>query len=83
MSKAQYILAMTLSAIIMIGSIVAAISSLDTFSKADEEGMVVAQHKGGEAEYPAHFVAFSEPAFLFFMGLGFAYLAYRSYNDEF
>ncbi|BCW96077.1 MAG: hypothetical protein WHS44_08515 [Fimbriimonadales bacterium] len=82
MSKAQYILAMTLSAMITIGSIVAAISSLDTFSKANEEGMVRARYRGGEAEYPAHFVAFSAPAFLFFVGLGFAYLAHRSYHDE-
>lgn len=59
MSKAQYITAMTLSVLLMLGAIGLAISSLDTLSKADEKGNVVVRGKaGGKAEYPAHFVAF-------------------------
>lgn len=83
MSKAQYITAMTLSVLLMLGAIGLAISSLDTLSKADEKGNVVVRGKaGGKAEYPAHFAAFFGPTVLFLMGLGFAYMSYRFYHDE-
>jgi len=81
-SKAQYITAMTLSILLMLGAVVLALSSLDTLRKADEKGNVVVHRRGGKAEYPAHFVAFFGPTVLFLMGLGFAYMSYRFYHDE-
>jgi|FaiFalDrversion3_1042247.scaffolds.fasta_scaffold07006_2 hypothetical protein len=82
MSKAQYITAMTLSVLLMLGVIGLAISSLDTLSKADEKGNVVVHGKAGKGEYPAHFAAFFGPTVLFLVGLGFAYMSYRFYHEE-
>ena len=82
MSKAQYITAMTLSVLLMLGAVVMAISSLDTLSKADEKGNVVVRRRGREVELPAHFAVFFTPTVLFLIGLGFAYMSYRFYHDE-
>ena len=82
MSKAQYITAMTLSVLLMLGAIVIAISSLDTLSRADEKGNVVVRRRGREVELPAHFAVFFPPTVLFLIGLGFAYMSYRFYHDE-
>jgi divalent metal cation (Fe/Co/Zn/Cd) transporter len=81
-SKAQYITAMTLSILLMLGAVVLALSSLDTLRKADEKGNVVVRGRGGKAELPAHFAVFFPPTVLFLMGLGFAYMSYRFYHDE-
>jgi hypothetical protein len=81
-SKTQYIVAMSLSVLIMLGAIVLGVSSLDILSKADEKGNVVFRYKGGQGENPAHFVAFFPPTLLFLVGLGLAYLSYRFYHDE-
>lgn len=82
MSKTQYITAMTLSVLLMLGAIGLAISSLDTLSKADEKGNVVVHGRAGKAELPAHFAVFFPPTVLFLIGLGFAYMSYRFYHDE-
>ncbi|MFT0752693.1 hypothetical protein [Synechococcus sp. RC10A2] len=82
MSKAQYITAMTLSILLMLGAVVLALSSLDTLRKADEKGNVVVRGRGGKAELPAHFAVFFPPTVLFLIGLGFAYMSYRFYHDE-
>jgi hypothetical protein len=81
-SKAQYITAMTLSVLLMLGAVVLALSSLDTLSEADEKGNVVVHGKVGKAELPAHFAVFFPPTVLFLIGLGFAYMSYRFYHDE-
>jgi divalent metal cation (Fe/Co/Zn/Cd) transporter len=82
MSKAQYITAMTLSILLMLGAVVLALSSLDTLRKADEKGNVVVRGRGGKAELPAHFAVFFPPTVLFLIGLGIAYMTYRFYHDE-
>jgi len=62
-SKTQYIVAMSLSVLIMLGAMVLGVSSFDTLSKADEKGNVVFRYKGGQGENPAHFEAFFPPTF--------------------
>jgi divalent metal cation (Fe/Co/Zn/Cd) transporter len=81
-SKAQYITAMTLSILLMLGAVVLALSSLDTLRKADEKGNVMVRRRGREVELPAHFVVFFPPTVLFLIGLGIAYMTYRFYHDE-
>jgi len=67
----------------MIASIVlGVISWVDTHKRADERGYVVVRRRVSEAEYPAHFAALCGPTFCFLTGLGFAYLAYRTYHEE-
>lgn len=83
MSKTQYIVVMGFSVVLMVVSVVVGVISwVDAHRRADERGYVMVRRRGGTAEYPAHFEALFAPTCFFLMGLGFAYLAYRTYHEE-
>lgn len=85
MSKTQYIVVMGFSVVLMVVSVVVGVISwVDAHRRADERGYVMVRRRGANipAEYPAHFAALFAPTCLFLMGLGFAYLAYRTYHEE-